>query len=92
MGKSYGVAYLYFFRCVCGPQSDRILVLFEVRAVESFGTGQFIVSSVSIFERVNGRIVINLCLSIEIAEAEDEKFGVVDAVEFSPERLDFGID
>lgn len=38
------------------------------------------------------RIVINLCLSIEIAEAEDEKFGVVDAVEFSPERLDFGID
>lgn len=41
---------------------------------------------------IYGRIVINLCLSIEIAEAEDEKFGVVDAVEFSPERLDFGID
>lgn len=34
-------------------------------------------------------IVINLCLSIDVAEAEDEEFGVVDTVEFSPERLDF---
>lgn len=49
MGKSYGVAYLYFFGCVCGPQSDRILVLFEVRAVESFGSGQFGIAAIGIF-------------------------------------------
>lgn len=30
-----------------------------------------------------------LCLSIDVAEAEDEKFSVVDTVEFRPERLDF---
>ena len=38
------------------------------------------------------RIVINLCLSVDVAEAEDEKFCIVDTVEFSPERLDFRID
>ena len=39
-----------------------------------------------------GRMVINLCLGVDVAESEDEKFGVVYAVEFSPERLDFRID
>ena len=34
-------------------------------------------------------MVKNLCLGINVAEAEDEEFGVVDAVEFGPERLDF---
>lgn len=34
---------------------------------------------------IHRRMVINQCL----AESEDEKFGVVYAVEFSPERLDF---
>lgn len=34
-------------------------------------------------------MVKNLCLSLDVAEAKDEKFGVVDTVEFSPERLDF---
>ena len=72
MGKSYGVAYLYFFRCVCGPQSDRILVLFEVRAVESFGTGQFIVSSVSIFERVNAFYSIADVVVVQIVRAHIE--------------------
>ena len=36
-----------------------------------------------------GRMVKKLCLGVDIAESEDEKFGVVYAVEFSPERLDF---
>lgn len=72
MGKSYGVAYLYFFGCVCGPQSDRILVLFEVRAVESFGTGQFIVSSVSIFERVNAFYSIADVVVVQIVRAHIE--------------------
>ena len=39
-----------------------------------------------------GRMVINQCLGVDVAESEDEKFGVVYAVEFSPERLDFRID
>lgn len=72
MGKSYGVAYLYFFGCVCGPQSDRILVLFEVRAIESFGTGQFIVSSVSIFERVNAFYSIADVVVVQIVRAHIE--------------------
>lgn len=38
---------------------------------------------------ISGRIVINLCLSIDIAEAEDEQFCIIDAVEFRPEGLDF---
>lgn len=72
MGKSYGVAYLYFFGCVCGPQSDRILVLFEVRAIESFGTGQFIVSSVSIFEGVNAFYSIADVVVVQIVRAHIE--------------------
>ena len=35
------------------------------------------------------RMVKKLCLGVDVAESEDEKFGVVYAVEFSPERLDF---
>ena len=38
------------------------------------------------------RMVKKLCLGVDVAESEDEKFGVVYAVEFSPERLDFRID
>ncbi len=38
------------------------------------------------------RIVINLCLGVYFAESEDEEFGVVDAVQFSSECLDFGVD
>lgn len=34
-------------------------------------------------------MVINLCLSIDVKEVEDEEFGVVDAVKLSPECLDF---
>ena len=34
-------------------------------------------------------MVKKLCLGVDVAESEDEKFGVVYAVEFSPERLDF---
>ena len=41
---------------------------------------------------LRGRMVKNLCLGVDVAESEDEKFGVVYAVEFSPERLDFRID
>ena len=42
--------------------------------------------------RINGRIVINLCLGVYFAESEDEEFGVVDTVQFSSECLDFGVD
>ena len=35
------------------------------------------------------RIVKILCLSVDITETEDEEFGVVYAVQFSPESLDF---
>ena len=38
-----------------------------------------------------GRIVINLCLGVDVAKSEDEEFSVVDAVEFSPESLDFRV-
>ncbi len=31
---------------------------------------------------IKWRMVIKLCLGVDVAEAEDEKFGVVDAVEF----------
>lgn len=41
---------------------------------------------------IHRRMVINQCLGVDVAESEDEKFGVVYAVEFSPERLDFRID
>lgn len=44
------------------------------------------------FEEKSGRMVKKLCLGVDVAESEDEKFGVVYAVEFSPERLDFRID
>lgn len=37
------------------------------------------------------RIVINLCLSVDVAEAEDEEFCIVDTVEFGSERLDFRV-
>lgn len=40
----------------------------------------------------SGCMVKKLCLGVDVAESEDEKFGVVYAVEFSPERLDFRID
>ena len=38
-----------------------------------------------------GRIVIKLCLGVDVAKSEDEEFSVVDAVEFSPESLDFRV-
>lgn len=38
------------------------------------------------------RMVKKLCLCIEIAEAEDEEFCIVDAMQFSPESLYFGVD
>ena len=41
---------------------------------------------------IKRRMVKKLCLGVDVAESEDEKFGVVYAVEFSPERLDFRID
>lgn len=50
--------------------------------------GLFLSSELSTF----WRMVKNLCLGVDVAESEDEKFGVVYAVEFSPERLDFRID
>ena len=37
------------------------------------------------------RIVIKLCLGVDVAKSEDEEFSVVDAVEFSPESLDFRV-
>lgn len=39
----------------------------------------------------SGRIVIKLCLGVDVAKSEDEEFSVVDAVEFSPESLDFRV-
>lgn len=37
------------------------------------------------------RMVIKLCLGVDVAKSEDEEFSVVDAVEFSPESLDFRV-
>ena len=46
----------------------------------------------SIVEAVEWRrIVIKLCLGVDVAKSEDEEFSVVDAVEFSPESLDFRV-
>ena len=50
-----------------------------------------LVNMIWLLSRV-GRMVKKLCLGVDVAESEDEKFGVVYAVEFSPERLDFRID
>ena len=35
------------------------------------------------------RMVITLCLSIDIAEAEYEELGIIDAVQFGSKSLDF---
>lgn len=38
-----------------------------------------------------GRIVKDLCLCVDIAEPENEKFCVVDTVKFGSEGFDFGV-
>lgn len=38
-----------------------------------------------------GRIVIKLCLSVDVAESEDEEFGVVYTMKFGSESLNFGV-
>lgn len=60
---------------------------FNISAVKESGT-----EIVIYLEEKNGRIVINLCLSIEIAESEDEEFLVIHAMKFCPESLDFCIE
>lgn len=66
---------------------------------DSFQTVVYVVACVAVGATLiesgiadNRRIVINLCLGVYFAESEDEEFGVVDAVRFSSECLDFGVD
>ena len=76
--------FVYATRAILDPVVDRIDTL-QYRYVKGGGYCEPL-----------GRIVINLCLGlclgVYFAESEDEEFGVVDAVQFSSECLDFGVD
>lgn len=48
-------------------------------------------STATFIDHLFRRIVIKLCLGVDVAKSEDEEFSVVDAVEFSPESLDFRV-
>lgn len=80
-----------------GDEEGYSVVQIEERTLSKLQTVKSIIFPEKLLEIKNinisnlRRMVIKLCLGVDVAKSEDEEFSVVDAVEFSPESLDFRV-